>query len=451
MQQKDSSQSSVDIDFDAITNSSTCALPDEKYDVIEDTLAKLSCDIAAWDTTDFKEAMAKLYKEDRQEYRRILHKLKAFQLKTEVEKAIKVFLKLKKFSKNATHPALSTESISYKEKSSTQSSTKPTLKTIKYGELITVDEETGNSVLVIESDGAVILAKYLRGKLSYNPKFDNWCEFIGTHWQPLENPLRVDNILTEMIYIGSGSVGFRACYLENVKSLIIKANLLPLPEANNDYLPFKNGLLNYQTRELITITPENAQTWVLPYDYSPELNAPRTQDWLKRAVDGDFDTVALLRAWLAALLYGRADLQKFLHLKGVGGTGKGTFMRLAVELIGKHNAVSTTLNLMESNRFETSRFFEKRLVMITDSDKYGSSINCLKALTGQDPIRAEKKYGHPYGDFIYNGLVVMASNENLTTTDHSSGLERRRLTVEFDKQVTDEEKQYWDQYGGIEI
>ncbi len=438
---------------DSLKSENEGVTANEKNVVIKETLAKLCVDIAAWDTNAFKEEMASLYKEDRQEYRRILHKLKAFQIKGEVEKAIKVFLKLKTFSKNTTLPALSTESITCKEKSSIQSSTnstKPTLKTIKYGELVTFDEETGISVLIIESEGAALLAKYLPEKMAYFSKCKTWHEFTGTHWQPLTYSDRIDCVLIEMIYVGSGSVGFKNCYKNNCKSLIAEGNFLPLPESNKDYLPFQNGLFNYKTRELIPITPKNAQTWVLPYNYSPELTAPHTLDWLKRAVDGDCDTVAFLRAWLAALLYGRADLQKFLHLKGVGGTGKGTFMRLATELVGKHNAVSTSLQVMERNQFETARFFEKRLVMITDSDKYGGSINCLKSLTGQDPLRIERKHQQQDGDFIYSGLVVMASNENLTTTDHSSGLERRRLTVEFDKQVTDKEKEYWDQYGGIE-
>ena len=61
-------------------------------------------------------------------------------------------------------------------------------------------------------------------------------------------------------------------------------------------------------------------------------------------------------------------------------------MRLATALVGRHNAVSTTLKEMENNRFETARYYGARLVQITDSDKYGGSLDTLKALTGQDPV-----------------------------------------------------------------
>lgn len=106
----------VDVDYDALLGESTKTLVEDNADFIKDTLAKLGGDIAAWDTLEFKTAMAKLFKEDRQEYRRVLDKLKAFKIKVDVEKAVKVFLKLQKNIKKATHPALPAESNTYNEK-----------------------------------------------------------------------------------------------------------------------------------------------------------------------------------------------------------------------------------------------------------------------------------------------------------------------------------------------
>jgi hypothetical protein len=41
---------------------------------------------------------------------------------------------------------------------------------------------------------------------------------------------------------------------------------------------------------------------------------------------------------------------------GSGGTGKGTFMRVATALVGTHNSVTTNLKEMEENKFETANF-----------------------------------------------------------------------------------------------
>lgn len=44
----------------------------------------------------------------------------------------------------------------------------------------------------------------------------------------------------------------------------------------------------------------------------------------------------------------------------------------------------------------------------------------------------------------------MMSNERLSTTDYTSGIERRRITVEFKHRITDEEKAAWRDRGGEE-
>jgi phage/plasmid-associated DNA primase len=51
----------------------------------------------------------------------------------------------------------------------------------------------------------------------------------------------------------------------------------------------------------------------------------------------------------------------------------------------------TTLEQLEKNRFETAAIYGKKLLLITDSDKYGGEVSTLKAITGGDPIRFEKK------------------------------------------------------------
>jgi len=56
---------------------------------------------------------------------------------------------------------------------------------------------------------------------------------------------------------------------------------------------------------------------------------------------------------------GRADLQRFLYLIGLGGTGKGTFIRLLLNLIGMSNACSSDLDDFCNNRFEAA-FVSKR-------------------------------------------------------------------------------------------
>ncbi len=147
---------------------------------------------------------------------------------------------------------------------------------------------------------------------------------------------------------------------------------------------------------------------------------------------------------------GRSDLQVFLHLIGPAGTGKSTLGRLAFLLVGQENATTTNLKALESNSFELANIHGKRLTAIEEADKYGGSVSVLKAMTGQDPLRLERKHQQQENSFIYEGQTLMMSNERLATTDNTSGIERRRITVEFERRITKEERAAWSKRGGEE-
>ncbi|SFM95684.1 DNA primase family protein [Nitrosomonas communis] len=323
---------------------------------------------------------------------------------------------------------------------------------ISSGALIIVMQtsEGERKKLMIESKAAQIIKKSLQGYYAFDSGSQTWHQYMGSHWEPLQSPQLFDKELIRLLYSGSGEVGFRLPYKNGIKSLLADGIMLPLPVPVKAGLPFINGLLNLKSGELQHITPENALSWCLPYEYKKNADCPNIKSWLKTAVNGDEEITQFLRAWMAAVLHGRNDLQKFLHLKGSGGTGKGTFMRLLTALVGYINTAITNLYQLEQNRFETAALFNKRLAIISDSDKYGGSINTLKAITGQDPIRLERKHQQQAGSFIFPGLVVIASNESLQFTDHTSGPDRRRVTVIFDRRVTDEERQVWEKQGGEE-
>jgi len=111
---------------------------------------------------------------------------------------------------------------------------------------------------------------------------------------------------------------------------------------------------------------------------------------------------------------------------------------------------TTTLKQLENNRFETANIYGKRLVAIEEAHKYGGSVSVLKSMIGQDPLRLERKNQQQTGSFIYEGQTIMMSNERFVTNDHTSGIERRRITVEFSHRISQEERASWDARGGEE-
>jgi putative DNA primase/helicase len=72
----------------------------------------------------------------------------------------------------------------------------------------------------------------------------------------------------------------------------------------------------------------------------------------------------------------------------------------------------------------------------------------LKAMTGDDALPLERKHQQQTGTFVFTGLTLLATNEDVQSTDSTSGLERRRVTVRFPTTATEAERADWHTRGG---
>ena len=208
--------------------------------------------------------------------------------------------------------------------------------------------------------------------------------------------------------------------------------------AHKGLIPFKNGVLDIEARDLWPHSPTNYFTWSLPYDYNPLAKGEPIKKWLLEMMQGDESLVELIRAYLYGVVTGRADWQKFLELIGPGGTGKSTLIRLAIALVGFSNCHITTLKRLETSKFETANIKDKRLVLVTDAERYTGDVTTLKALTGEDSLPYEKKMQQATGGFKPDCLVIIAGNEHIKTADYTSGLQRRRITVGMKQKISEE-------------
>lgn len=313
-----------------------------------------------------------------------------------------------------------------------------------------LDEDAdGKARRVIDSLAAVIVAEQMRGRLAWDADAKVWHTWKGTHWEPQPTGHVADRLLADAVHVGTDPIGYRLNYLQGITQIIQRRGLLPPAEIPDNLVPFLNGLLDPHTRTLRSATPACAADWVLPHRYDPKAQCPTIKKWLKDSVEGDAETVELLRAWLAALLRGIA-LQRFLMLLGRGGSGKGTFQRLVTALVGIRNTAISTLGNLEENRFEVAKLYGKRLCMINEAGRHGGALNMLKAVTGGDHLPLERKHVQQSGSFVFSGLVLLATNEDMQSSDSTSGLERRRLTVRFPRIVTPEDRAAWEARGGEE-
>jgi hypothetical protein len=136
------------------------------------------------------------------------------------------------------------------------------------------------------------------------------------------------------------------------------------------------------------------------------------------------------------VILSKVDYQIYIELIGKGGSGKSTFINLITALIGRENIVVTDLKKLETNKFETANLKDKKLIVINDTAQYRGKVSVLKNIIGLDLLRYEEKMKQPGASFLINGLVIISSNELLQLGDLTSGINRRRIVLFFNRKPT---------------
>ena len=287
-----------------------------------------------------------------------------------------------------------------------------------------------------ESTAAEILAIEIKNICAFEKKSEKWFQYKDGYWTVISRQ-GIKEVISQIM---RNSKLFPEAYKNHYFNGVVELSKNHLIFGNGkkgtkDLLPFKNGVLDIKTKTLEPNDPDYGFTWQLPYSYDPDATCQPILQWLSEMTGSSLELVLLLRAYLNAVLMGYVELHKFLELIGPGGTGKSTFIFLAEQIVGATNSITSDLKYLENNRFETASLYMKKLVLITDAERYAGEVSVLKALTGGDPLRYEEKFKQSNNSFQPEALVIVAANEAIQSKDYTSGLQRRRLPVYFRNQI----------------
>lgn len=290
------------------------------------------------------------------------------------------------------------------------------------------------------------IAEKYRGKMAWDVQIQQWRRYsseLEGIWEIEPKEFVRQIIRIELEPIAEMNRNPKSGKLPNVSNSVVSGveallkDDLAVRKWNEDNLkliPFENGVFNLETRELTDHSPSHYLTWCLPYSYNPEAKCDKIRRWMLEMSHGNQTQVDLFRAYLYAIVTARSTWHSYMEMIGPGGAGKSTFINLAIALVGVRNTHTTKLQKLEG-KFETACLKGKRLVCVTDADKYMGEVGMLKALTGGDFLPYERKNKDSSNGFFPICKVIVAANTPIQSADYTSGLERRRLIVEMTNQI----------------
>lgn len=209
------------------------------------------------------------------------------------------------------------------------------------------------------------------------------------------------------------------------------------------YIAADNGILDMETGEVEAHYPGSGIKSVLPhkvYSFQKlstvnevlsflEENCSEVYSFLHTAMDGDKAKILCLVTLAAGILRFRmSKLQRFAHLLGDPGTGKGTYLKFLEDVVGGVNTQSASAANL-SDRNVLARIIDAQLVQFPD-ERRQANIETILKLTGEDSIDYRENYTVG-GSKRFLGSIVIASNSSIYVGD-TTGIDRRIWVIPFE-------------------
>lgn len=259
----------------------------------------------------------------------------------------------------------------------------------------------------------------------------------GAFWSYSDGVWRPDEDAVEARVVKLLGSRFRGAHATNVATVVRhsvgKIDCDPHP----DYMNFTNGMLDWRTGELLPHAAHYGSTVQFPLAWEPDATCPDFERFLSQVLSPDY--VDLAWEMLGYMLFSGNPLQKAFLFFGAGRNGKGTLMRVILEMLGAPNVSAVSLDALNSNRFASAALFGRIANLAGDIDAtFQQETAKFKQLTGGDLMDAEEKHRKAFR-FTSWAVPVFSANKIPGSADTSFGYLRRWVVIHFTREITDEE------------
>lgn len=275
-------------------------------------------------------------------------------------------------------------------------------------------------------------------------------------WNDVIWERRHDKVVQRLLKAQVQSMNINYSKESYIKDSLESLSLLLLKEKwesfdRSQWIAGSNGVLNITTGKVEHHQSGFGFTSVLPHEVRPfrpaqtdkevlsmlQEECPETHQFFSSSMLGDEQRILKLIAVVAGVIRFRfSKLQRFVHLIGEPGTGKGTFTRLLKDVVGAKNCEAASLTNLHDGSV-MARIINAQLLLFPDERKQ-VGVEWLLKLTGGDDVDYRKVYTEG-GSSPFYGSAIVASNNAIFTGD-TTGLDRRLCLIPFQNIIPDHQR-----------
>lgn len=223
--------------------------------------------------------------------------------------------------------------------------------------------------------------------------------------------------------------------------------------SERNLIAVKNGIFDYDTKQLLPFTPDKVFVTKSHVDYNPQAyNVVIHNDddgtdwdvesWMEELFD-DPELVQLMWEIIGAIVRPNVPWNKSAWFYSESGNnGKGTLCELMRQICGAKTYTSIPLSDFKKD-FLLEPLVKASSIIVDENDvgTYIDKAANLKAVITGDVIQINRKFKTPIA-FQFKGFMVQCLNELPRIKDKSDSFYRRQLFVPFTKCFTGAERKY---------
>jgi P4 family phage/plasmid primase-like protien len=203
-------------------------------------------------------------------------------------------------------------------------------------------------------------------------------------------------------------------------------------DSNLDIVNLINGLYNMPTGKLEPHSPDYYSLNQKPFPYNPKARPKYFIKFLKDILYVDDILTAIDIIAYTFLRYNPKE--HYFILIGVGANGKSVYTGLITNLHGSKNVSNVSMKSLVEDRFALADLENKDVNIDTElSPNSIKDMSTLKKLTGNPPIRIQRKNQHAY-DTILHAKLIFNANQLPISPDNSDAHFRREIILSFPNQ-----------------
>lgn len=212
------------------------------------------------------------------------------------------------------------------------------------------------------------------------------------------------------------------------------------------WINFENGFFDAASGQMLPHDPARYAINQIPHRYDPDADLPGDviEAWLSFIVPDASDREMLLQ-FCGLCLTRDTRAQKFLVLRGEGGSGKSTVIRLLEAMVGGRNCSNISLAEL-SQRFASYGLLGKLVNSCADLELQAlEDTSTLKKILGEDTLRGEQKGKDAVSFRSYAKLIFSTNDLPIVKGERTNGFFRRLLVLPMDRLPEKRRADFFDQ------